>query len=172
MIEYEGKRPQVHDTVFLAETAVLIGDVVVGPDSSVWFGAVLRGDAGEIRIGGKTNIQDNVVIHADTENGTHIGDCVTVGHGAVLHDTRVGNRCLVGMNATLLHYSVVEDECMIGAGCVIRERFEAPRRSVVAGVPGKIMKEIDDSATRWLDEAYQDYLYLVERYGATAKRLD
>ncbi|MEC7575294.1 MAG: gamma carbonic anhydrase family protein, partial [Pseudomonadota bacterium] len=95
IVEFEGKRPQIHESVFVASTAVLIGDVVLDKGASVWYGAVLRGDSGIIRIGKDSNVQDNVVIHADTEHGTIIGNRVTLGHGCILHDTNVGDGCVI-----------------------------------------------------------------------------
>lgn len=172
IMEFEGKRPQIHPSVFVASTAVIIGDVVLDEHASVWFGAVLRGDSGPIRIGKETNIQDNVVIHADTKGGTVIGDRVTVGHGAILHDTRIGDGCVIGMLATLLHHSAVGESCMIGAGSVVRERFEIPARKVAAGVPAKILKDLEGSAKQWLDMAYKEYVELVERYHKGARVIE
>ena len=169
IVEFEGKTPQIHDSVYVASTAVIIGDVVLEEGASVWYGAVLRGDSGIIRIGKETNVQDNVVIHADTENGTIIGDRVTLGHGCILHDTNIGDGCVIGMLATLLHHSVVGEQCMIGAGAVVREGFEIPSNSVAAGVPAKVMKELDGSAKEWLDMAYEEYTELSERYKKGAR---
>ena len=169
IIEFEGKTPQIHESVFVASTAVLIGDVIIGEHSSVWYGAVLRGDTGTIRIGNESNVQDNVVIHADTEHGTVIGDRVTLGHGCILHDTNVGDGCVIGMLATLLHHSVIGERCMIGAGAVVRESFEVPPRSVAAGVPAKVMKELNGSSAEWLDMAYEEYTELLERYKKGAR---
>ena len=169
IVEFEGKRPKIHTSVFVASTAVLIGDVVLDEGASVWYGAVLRGDSGMIRVGKESNVQDNVVIHADTEHGTIIGDRVTLGHGCILHDTKIGDGCVIGMLATLLHHSVVEEKCMIGAGAVVREGFRVPPRSVAAGVPAKVMKELNGSAEEWLNMAYEEYNELSERYKKSAR---
>ena len=169
IVEFEGKRPKIHSSVFVASTAVLIGDVVLDEGASVWYGAVLRGDSGMIRVGKESNVQDNVVIHADTEHGTIIGDCVTLGHGCILHDTKIGDGCVIGMLATLLHHSVVEEKCMIGAGAVVREGFRVPPRSVAAGVPAKVMKELNGSAEEWLNMAHEEYTELSERYKKSAR---
>lgn len=169
IIEFEGKSPKIHDSVFLASTAVVIGDVILEEHASVWYGAVLRGDSGTIQIGKESNVQDNVVIHADTEHGTVIGNRVTLGHGAILHDTKVGDGCVIGMLATLLHHSVIGERCMIGAGAVVREGFEVPARKVAAGVPAKVMKDLDGSAAEWLDMAYEEYTELAERYRKGAR---
>lgn len=172
IIEFEGKSPQIHESVFVASTAVIIGDVVLEENASVWFGAVIRGDSGKIRIGRETNVQDNVVIHADTEHGTILGNRVTVGHGAILHDTNIGDGCVIGMLATLLHHSVVGERCMIGAGSVVRERFEVPANSVAAGVPAKVLKELDGSAAEWLEMAYEEYIELSARHRAGARMIE
>ncbi|MEL0113251.1 MAG: gamma carbonic anhydrase family protein [Rickettsiales bacterium] len=169
IIEFEGKSPKIHESAFVASTAVLIGDVVLDEHASVWYGAVLRGDSGKIRIGKESNVQDNVVIHADTEHGTIVGDRVTLGHGCILHDTNVGDGCVIGMLATLLHRSVIGERCMIGAGAVVREGFEVPPGMVAAGVPAKVMKELDGSAAEWLDMAYEEYTELAERYRTGAR---
>ncbi len=169
IIEFEGKSPKIHESAFVASTAVLIGDVVLDEHASVWYGAVLRGDSGKIRIGKESNVQDNAVIHADTEHGTIVGDRVTLGHGCILHDTNVGDGCVIGMLATLLHRSVIGERCMIGAGAVVREGFEVPPGMVAAGVPAKVMKELDGSAAEWLDMAYEEYTELAERYRTGAR---
>ncbi|PPR60761.1 MAG: Carnitine operon protein CaiE [Alphaproteobacteria bacterium MarineAlpha4_Bin2] len=169
IVEFEGKTPQIHSSVFVASTAVIIGDVVLEEGASVWYGAVLRGDSGIIRVGKESNVQDNVVIHADTEHGTIIRERVTLGHGCILHDTHIGDGCVVGMLATLLHRSVVGKRSMIGAGAVVREGFEVPSYSVAAGVPAKVMKALDGSAKEWLDIAYEEYTDLSERYKKGAR---
>ena len=172
IIEFEGKSPQIDDSVYLASTAVVIGDVILEEQSSVWYGAVLRGDSGLIRIGKESNLQDNVVIHADTTQGTIIGNRVTVGHGAILHDTKVGDGCVIGMLATLLHHSVVGERCMIGAGAVVRESFEVPPNTVAAGVPAKVLKNLEGSAEEWLDMAYEEYIELSMRYKTGARLIN
>ncbi len=164
VMTFAGKTPQIDDSVFLASSAVVIGDVVLGKNASVWYGAVLRGDQGFIHVGAGTNIQDNVVIHADTEEGTVLADRVTVGHGAVLHDVHVGAGSVIGMNATLLHGARIGEECMIGAGAVLRESFEVPARSVVVGIPGRVVKKLEGSAAKWLEASWEEYVELVERY--------
>lgn len=172
LIEFEGKIPQVHESVYLAPTAVLIGDVVVEAEASIWFGVVLRGDQSFIRVGPATNIQDNTVIHADTKAGTILGERVTIGHGAVLHDTTVGDGSMVGMNATVLHGSVIGAGSLVGAGSVVREGFEAPDGSIVAGVPAKVLKPVEGNAADWLATAPNDYLDLKRRYVETARLVE
>ncbi len=171
LIEFEGRRPQVHESAFLAPTAVLIGDVVIGREASVWFGVVLRADLSAIRIGAYTNIQDNTVIHSDTEDGTVLGELVTVGHGAVLHDTTIGDRCMVGMKATLLHGSKIGAGSLIAAGSVVREGFEVPPGSIAAGIPAKVLKPLEGNAAAWLDRASEGYLELSKRYRSGARTI-
>ena len=119
IIEYRGKRPKVAASAFVAPSAVLIGDVEVGPESSIWFGAVLRGDNGPIRVGARTSIQDNAVVHVSEGGGTFVGDDVTVGHCAVMEDCRIEQHALIGSNATLLNGCTVGEGALIAAGSVV-----------------------------------------------------
>ncbi|MDP6120465.1 MAG: gamma carbonic anhydrase family protein, partial [Rhodospirillales bacterium] len=160
----EGRRPQVADTAFLAETATLVGDVVIGNECSIWFGAVLRADLGPIRVDAYTNIQDNCVIHSETAAGTTIGQRVNIGHGAVLHDCVVGNGAVIGMNATLLVACKVGDEALIAAGSVVRENDVVPDRMVAAGIPATVKKELGGKAQEFLERGNKDYLYLIRHY--------
>ncbi len=164
MVEFEGKTPTVDDTAFLAPTAVLVGDVHVGPGASIWFGAVLRGDLGPIRIGADANIQDNVVIHAETEHGTVLEDRVTIGHGAILHDCWIGASSLVGMSAVVLDGARVGPESIVAAGSVVREGFEVPERTLAVGTPAANKKTLEGEAARWIERGAQDYIDLVARY--------
>ena len=135
LVEFEGISPTVAESAFLAPTAVLVGDVHVGEGASIWFGAVLRGDLGPIRIGADANVQDNVVIHAETESGTMLEDRVTIGHGAILHDCWIGAASLIGMSAVVLDGARVGPEAIVAAGSVVREGFEVPARMLAAGAP-------------------------------------
>jgi carbonic anhydrase/acetyltransferase-like protein (isoleucine patch superfamily) len=142
IIPYDGRSPQIADDVFVAPNAVIIGDVEIGPGSSVWFGAVLRGDIGPIRIGRRTNLQDNVVVHLDRDAPTTIGDDVTIGHGAIVHGTTIGNETQVGMGAVVLSRSRIGEGSLIAAGAVVLEDAEVPPGSVVMGVPAKIKRDV------------------------------
>jgi carbonic anhydrase/acetyltransferase-like protein (isoleucine patch superfamily) len=132
----DGKIPQIHPTAFISEAAYVVGDVTIGENSSVWPGAVLRGDYGRIAVGRGTNVQDNCVLHAD--DYLEVGDNVTVTHGAVLHCHKVGNNVMIGVNAVLLENAEIGDNCVIGAGAVVLAGTTVPPNSVVVGVPGKI----------------------------------
>jgi carbonic anhydrase/acetyltransferase-like protein (isoleucine patch superfamily) len=156
---FKGMRPSLGRDVFVAPTASLIGDVVLGDESSVWFGAVLRGDGFPIRIGARTNIQDNAVVHITGGKAeTHVGDEVTVGHLALIHGCRVGHRSLVGMGSIILDNAIVEDECLIAAGTLVPPRMVIPSRSLVMGRPGKVVKTLADADLAQIRESAAHYV--------------
>lgn len=142
IISYKGKSPTIAPGSFVAETAVLIGDTILAEETSIWFGAVLRGDINFIKIGRFTNIQDNCVIHVSGEAPTTIGDYVTVGHGAIIHGGTIGNNCLIGMGSIILDKSVIGDGCLIAAGALVKERQVIPPGSLVVGNPGVVKRQI------------------------------
>ena len=131
VMPFNGRSPRIAGSVFLAPTAVVIGDVEVGEDASIWFGAVLRGDHPEhgIRVGARTNVQENVVIHTSEQAPTVIEDEVTVGHGAIMESCRIGRRTVVGMGAVVLQRAEVGEGCLIAAGAVVREGAKDPTES-------------------------------------------
>lgn len=141
-----GKTPRIHRSAWIAPGAVVIGDVEIGPDSSVFYGCVLRGDINSITVGARTNIQDNSTVHVDEDVATVIGDDVTIGHMGLIHGTTVGNGSLIGMKAALLSHSVIGEGSLIAAGAVVLERQEIPARSLAAGIPAKVRRELDDDA--------------------------
>jgi carbonic anhydrase/acetyltransferase-like protein (isoleucine patch superfamily) len=166
LIEYKGKRPQVAADVFLAPSAVLIGDVQVAAGASIWFGAVLRGDFGAIIVGPGSNVQDNVVIHVGEAWPTVLGANVTVGHGAVLEGCTVGDGAVIGMNATVLPHAMIGSEAVVAAGCVVGEGMQVPSRTLAAGVPAKIKKELSGSSLEWVRIAPNDYHKKAHEYRA------
>lgn len=172
LIEFEGRRPVVAESAFVAETAVLLGDVEVGEGTSIWFGAVLRGDMGPIRIGADCNIQDNVVIHAETGDGTVIEDRVTVGHGAILHDCRIGRGTVIGMGAIVLDGARVGRKAVVGAGSVVRERFEVRELMLAVGTPAAHKKRLEGNAAEWVERGAQDYIDLLDRYRTGYRRIE
>ena len=141
-VECGGHRPQIHPSAFIAPGAVLIGDVRIGPNASVFYGAVLRADIGTIRVGARTNIQDNCVLHVESDTECVLGDDVTVGHKAMIHASTVGDGTLVGMSASLLSHSVIGPGSLIAAGAVVKEHAQIPARSLAAGVPARVMREL------------------------------
>jgi carbonic anhydrase/acetyltransferase-like protein (isoleucine patch superfamily) len=164
LIELDGIRPTIGADVFLAPTAVLIGDVRVGDRSSVWFGAVLRGDLSRIEIGERCSIQDTAVIHCAVELPTLIGDEVTVGHGALLEGCTIEDGAVIGMGASVLQHARVGRRTMIAAGGVVPERMQVAPGVLAAGVPVSERKELSGSAARWSEMAVEDYQELRRRY--------
>jgi gamma-carbonic anhydrase len=159
LYQHKGSRPTIGRDVFIAPNATVLGDVVIGESSSVWFGVVLRGDVFPIRIGARTNIQDNSVVHVTGgKSATAIGDDVTVGHLALVHGCTIGNRCLVGMGSVVLDDAVIEDDCFIAAGALIPPRMRIPARSLVMGRPGKVVRTIDQAQLDQIREAASVYV--------------
>ena len=168
LLPFGGKAPRVHPTAFLAPTAVLVGDVEVGAEASVWFGAVLRGDDPNhpIVVGARTSIQDNCVVHVGGWGPTVIGESVTVGHGAKFECCTVGDRTVVGMNAVILQRAEIGAECVLAANTVILEGARIPPRSLVAGVPGQVKKSLEGSAAEWIARGGKHYVELARAYRA------
>ncbi|MBV9232902.1 MAG: gamma carbonic anhydrase family protein [Candidatus Eremiobacteraeota bacterium] len=164
IIEYRGKRPRIAPSAFIAPTAVLIGDVEIGDQSSIWFGAVLRGDNGPIRIGARTSVQDNAVVHVSERGATIVGDDVTIGHCAVMEDCSIAEKALIGSNATLLNGCTVGEGALIAAGSVVGERSAIPARVVAAGAPAKVKKALEGEAAEWIDVSAGVYVALSRSY--------
>ena len=136
--------PEIHPTAFVAPNATIIGDVALAEETSVWFGAVLRGDTDTIRVGPRTNIQDLTMIHVDPGVACAIGADVTVGHRAIIHGATVEDGCLIGMGAILLNRARIGAGAIVGAGAVVREGAVIPPRSLVLGVPGKVVRTLSE----------------------------
>jgi carbonic anhydrase/acetyltransferase-like protein (isoleucine patch superfamily) len=145
---------------YVDDSAQVIGDVVIGEESSVWMNAVVRGDVNHIRIGSRTNIQDGTVVHVmrDPSHPTTVGDDVTVGHGVVLHGCTVANRCLIGMGAILLNGSSVGEDCIVAAGTLLPEGMAVPARSLVMGSPGKVRRPLTDDEVAFILQSAQNYV--------------
>ena len=141
---FENITPKIHPTVHLAETAAVIGDVVLEENAAVWYGAVLRGDVGPIRIGRGSNIQDNCTVHCAVDVPTVVGENVVVGHGAILHSCTVGDGCLIGMGAILLDGCVIGEGSVIAAGALVPPGKSIPPRSLVMGVPGRVVRQVTE----------------------------
>ena len=144
---------------YVAGNAVVIGDVVLGPGVNLWFGVVIRGDLARITLGAGVNLQDGVIVHTDTDAPQDIAEGVVVGHRAILHGRRIGADTLVGMGATLLSGCEIGAECLVAAGALVPEGRRIPPRSVVMGVPGKVIRSItteDLERTRRINAHYQD----------------
>lgn len=151
IITLRGKTPKIGKNCFLAETAVLIGDVEIGDDCSIWYGAVLRGDVNPIRLGNGVNIQDNAVLHTLYEQSVvELGDDVSVGHNATVHGAKVGSGSLIGMGSVLMDYVEVGSGSVVAAGAVVSPRTIVPPRTLWAGVPARQMKELTEEQSKAL----------------------
>ena len=161
---YRGKRPRVAPDAFIAPTAILIGDITVRSGASVWFGTVLRGDMDRIDIGERSNVQDNSTVHTDEREPTIIGADVTIGHMALVHSSIVERNVLIGQAAVLVGRNTVGSGTIVGAGAVLPEGFEAPARSLVLGVPARVVREVRDDDARWTVGAAAHYAQLSAWY--------
>lgn len=149
IVAYEGVRPRIDVTVYVAPDATVIGDVEVGAESSIWFGAVIRGDFNKAIIGERTNIQDRSVVHVDLTTPTIIGSGVTVGHAAVIHGCSLEDGCLIGIRATILDNAVIGKEALVAAGAVISPGTHVGERELWAGVPARRLRDLtNDDLTR------------------------
>jgi carbonic anhydrase/acetyltransferase-like protein (isoleucine patch superfamily) len=168
LIAYHGRAPRVHPTAFVAPTAVLIGDVEVGEEASIWFGAVLRADHPEhgIRIGARSSVQDNCVLHVSARGATVVGEGATIGHGASFESCTIGRSALIGMNAVILHGAVIGEESLVAAGSVVPENMIVPARVLVAGAPAQVRKELAGESARWVRESADHYVALARSYRA------
>jgi len=154
----------VEGGAFVASNAIVTGDVELGEDVGIWFGCVVRGDDAALTVGRRTNIQDLTMIHADTGVPNTIGEECTVGHRVVLHGAEVGDRCLIGMGAILLGGSKIGDESIIGAGCVIKENMVVPPRSLVVGIPGRIVRQVTDEEAALMLQSAEGYVRKIRLY--------
>jgi carbonic anhydrase/acetyltransferase-like protein (isoleucine patch superfamily) len=164
IIEFEGKAPVIGKDVYIAPTAVVIGDVTLADGASVWYGAVLRGDEAPIRVGKNTNIQDNCTIHTDADKPAMIGDGVTVGHNAVVHGATVENSSLIGISATILNGAVIKSGSVVAAGSVVRERQIVGPNQLVAGIPAKVKRDLPSEIHDVLQGAVNDYRRLKQAH--------
>lgn len=158
IIEYKGKKPVLGERVFLAEGSRLIGDVEIGDDSSVFYNSVIRADLAEIRIGKRTNIQDNVTIHLSDELGVHVGDDVTVGHNAILHACEIEDNVLIGMGAIVMDGSRIRRNSVVAAGALVPQNKEYPEGSLIVGAPARVARTLTDEEIRKFHEGAQHYV--------------
>ncbi len=162
---YRNVRPTIAPDAFVAENAVVIGDVHIGRESSIWFGCAMRGDVHIIRIGDRTNIQDGTVIHVTRETGpTHIGSGVTVGHCALLHACRLEDHCFVGMRATVMDGAVVESGAWVAAGALVPPRKRIPRGQIWAGTPATYLRDLTPEEAAFIEISAQNYVDLSREY--------
>ena len=157
--------PTIHPSAYVDISAQVIGDVHLGPESSVWMNVVVRGDVNRVRVGARCNIQDLTLVHVMREtHPTLIGDDVTIGHGAVVHGCRIDDDCLIGMNATVLNGAVVGSGSLVAAGAVVLEGTVIPPRSLVAGVPAKVRRELTDDELAGIRRNAETYVMLAAQH--------
>ena len=161
------KKPKVHPTVMMAPNATIIGDVVVGPRTSIWPGAVLRGDYGRIRVGTNCSIQDNVVVHCSAENPCVIGNGITVAHSAIIHACRIADECLIGAGTIIFDGARIGTHSILGVGSVVLEGRTIPARSVAVGAPAKVMRKATNRDVWNVRDSYRAYVKMAQLYVKT-----
>jgi carbonic anhydrase/acetyltransferase-like protein (isoleucine patch superfamily) len=162
---FGGKTPQIDGSAFVADNATVIGDVVVGARSSLWFGAVLRGDVFHIRIGDETSIQDNSVLHVtEGQHATLVGSRVTVGHSVTLHGCTVLDRCIIGMGSTVLDEAVIGERSIVGAGALVTPGTRIPPGTLAVGAPARVRRELTPEELDWIESSADHYVELCRRY--------
>jgi carbonic anhydrase/acetyltransferase-like protein (isoleucine patch superfamily) len=169
ILSYNGHHPRVGENVFIAPTAVVIGDVDIADGVSIWYGAVLRGDMDPIRIGRNTNIQDNCTVHTDFGHPVNIGACVTIGHNVVVHGCTIEDNCLIGLGALILTNAVIRRGSLVAAGTVVKEGQEVGPDSLVAGVPARVKRALTPNEKNGLERATQIYLDLSRTHQSVAQ---
>ncbi len=170
ILPYGGHSPEIADDVYIAPGAAVIGEVVIGEGSSIWFNSVVRGDFNEVRIGRRSNIQDGVVIHvASYGSGSYIGDDVTVGHNAVIHACTIGSRCLIGMNSTILDGAVVEDGALVAAGALVPPGKTVAAGELWAGNPAKPIRAVSEAEAEFIRDSALRYCKFAKEYMENGK---
>ncbi|KGG81516.1 hypothetical protein Y919_00715 [Caloranaerobacter azorensis H53214] len=162
--EYEGKKPKVHDSCFIADGVEIIGDVEIGENTSIWYNTVIRGDENSIKIGKYTNIQDGCVIHISKEYETIIGDYVTIGHKAIIHACKIGDNVLIGMGAIILDGAEIEDNVLVGAGSIVTPGKKIPSGTLVLGSPAKVVRKLNDEEINHLKQSAVDYVKYAKKH--------
>ena len=163
-LSFCGKVPRNEGAVFVAPNATVQGDVILKAGSTVWYGAVLRGDDGQLIIGENSNVQDNAVLHSGPGLDVTVGRGTSVGHGAVVHGCTVGDDCLIGMHATILNGAVIGDGCLIAAGALVPENMQVPAGSLVIGVPGKVVRPVSAAQADAIKANEEEYLELARAH--------
>jgi carbonic anhydrase/acetyltransferase-like protein (isoleucine patch superfamily) len=164
IMSFAEKSPSVEKASFIAENASIIGNVTLEENANIWFGAVLRADIAEIRVGKNTNIQDNAVIHVSIGKPAIIGDNVTIGHSAIVHGATVGNNVLIGMGSIILDGAVIGDNCVIGAGAVVTSNTVVPDNTMMLGTPAKPVKEITPDKAEGIKMSAEGYVKLSKSF--------
>ncbi|WP_033919873.1 gamma carbonic anhydrase family protein [Sphingomonas sp. 37zxx] len=168
----DGKQPQLGRGVWIAPSADVIGDVGLGEDASVWFGAVIRGDNTPILLGARSNVQEGAMLHSDPGAPLTIGEDCTIGHHAILHGCTIGDRVLIGMGATILNRAHIPDDCMVGAGALVTEGKSFPSGHLILGSPARAVRPLDAGAIAMLRVSVQHYVQRAAHFAARLQRID
>jgi carbonic anhydrase/acetyltransferase-like protein (isoleucine patch superfamily) len=169
--ELDGKAPRMADGAWVADSAQVIGDVELGENASVWFGVVIRGDTDTIRVGKRTNIQDQSMLHADLGVPLTLGDNVTVGHQVMLHGCTIGDGSLIGIQAVVLNKAKIGRNCIVGAGAVVTEGKEFPDNSLIVGAPARAVRQLTDEQVQLLSHLADHYVDNAVRYQRGFKKI-
>ena len=169
--EIDGKVPQIADSAWVAESAAVIGDVVLGDEASIWFGVVVRGDTDHISVGARSNIQDQSVLHADVGVPLTIGSGVTVGHQAMLHGCTIGDDSLIGIGAVVLNGARIGKGCLVGAGSLVTEGKEFPDGSMIIGSPAKVVRQLTPEQLQGLRLSATHYVANAKRFKTTLNKI-
>ncbi len=161
---FNGKTPMIDPTVYVASSATIVGDVVIGTNSSIWPNAVIRGDLNKVRMGSKVNIQDNVVIDAKKSGIVSLGDNVSIGHGAILHGCQLGHNIIIGMGAIIMEEVTISDWVIVGAGSVLTQKTHVPSNSIVMGIPGQIIRSLLTQEKESILQNTEEYVALAQQY--------
>jgi len=161
-----GRKPDVTKAAFVAPNATVIGNVTLGALSSIWYGAVLRGDIHSIEIGEGSNVQDLAVVHLADDYGVKVGNYTTIGHSAIIHACTIGDECLIGMGATILDGAVIGDHCIVGANALVTQRFVAPAGSMILGSPAKVVRQLKESELLGLRAWAEKYVEVAKAHAA------
>lgn len=172
LYEYKGKRPTLAATAWVAPSADVVGEVILGEDVSVWFGAVIRGDNTPIPIGARSNIQEGAMLHSDPHAPLTVGEDCTIGHHAILHGCTIGNRVLIGMGATVLNGAVIADDCIVGANALVTEGKIFEPGTLIVGAPARAVKSLDPAARAMLKVSAAHYVENGRAAASGLKRID
>lgn len=162
--QFNGQIPKIHKQSFVAISADIIGNVLIGQHSSIWFGAVLRGDMEQISIGAYTNVQDNCTVHTDEDFPVYIGDSVTIGHNAIIHGCKISSNALIGMGSTILDGAEIGEYTIIGAGSLVTQGKKIPSGVLCMGVPAKVIRDLTIEEKESLKNSWEHYVELSKEY--------
>lgn len=164
--------PHIGKNNYIADNATVIGDVVLGENVSIWFGAVVRADMSKITVGDNSNIQDNVTVHGDTPFPVKIGKKVTIGHNCVIHGCTIEDECVIGMGTTILNGAIIPKNCLVAAGSVVTPKLKANEGYLIAGAPARIVRQLTEDNKEYLKYAYKTYCNDIEIYSKKLIKID